>query len=107
MQAIANRPRSHPLGGPGPNFAPILPQSDCIWRREQVKRLMLILTMVALLEALLACAGYAARDTQLMRNWHPMFIEPALGFWAIILRPPPHKQRISGGRRRFGARSHY
>ena len=48
-----------------------------------MKRLMLILPRVALLVALLACAGYAARDTQLMRNWHPMFIEPALGYFGL------------------------
>ena len=36
---------------------------------------------VVLAVALLACASfaYAARDTQLMRNWHPMFIAPLLG----------------------------
>lgn len=48
-----------------------------------MKKLMVMLAMVALLVALLASAGYAARDTHLIRNWHPMFVEPALGYFGL------------------------
>jgi hypothetical protein len=40
--------------------------------------------MVALLLTLLASAGYAARDTHTMKHWHPMFVEPALVYTALV-----------------------
>ncbi len=39
--------------------------------------------MAALLLTLLASAGYAARDTHTMKHWHPMFVEPALGYFGL------------------------
>ena len=48
-----------------------------------VRRLMTVLTVSTILLALLAGAGYAARDTHTMQHWHPMLIEPALGYFGI------------------------
>ena len=45
-----------------------------------LKRLAIV---TALLIALLASAGYAAKDTHLMQHWHPMFVEPALGYFGL------------------------
>jgi hypothetical protein len=39
--------------------------------------------IVALLVASLVSAGYAARDTHTMKHWHPMLIEPALGYFGL------------------------
>jgi hypothetical protein len=39
--------------------------------------------MAALLLTLLASAGYAARDIHTMKHWHPMFVEPALGYFGL------------------------
>jgi hypothetical protein len=38
-----------------------------------------ILCLMVAFIGLLASAAYAAKDTQLMASWHPMFVEPALG----------------------------
>jgi hypothetical protein len=43
----------------------------------------LTVMMAALLLALLASAGYAARDTHTLKHWHPMFVEPALGYFGL------------------------
>ena len=45
------------------------------------KRLIVKTTMVAMI--LLVAIGYAARDTHTMKHWHPMFVEPALGYFGI------------------------
>ena len=47
------------------------------------KRLMVIAAMVALLVALLVSAGHAAKDTHTMKHWHPMLVEPALGYFGL------------------------
>jgi hypothetical protein len=39
--------------------------------------------MAALLLTLLASAGYAARDIHTMKHWHPMFVEPTLGYFGL------------------------
>ena len=41
------------------------------------------LCLIVVLIGLLASAGYAARSTQLIANWHPMFVEPALGYFGL------------------------
>jgi hypothetical protein len=42
-----------------------------------------LLACCGILVALLAGAGYATKDTQVMAHWHPMFVEPALGHFGI------------------------
>ena len=42
-----------------------------------------LLCLIVVLISLLASAGYAARDTQLIANWHPMFVEPTLGYFGL------------------------
>src|SRR5215208_818023 len=44
---------------------------------------MKLLACCGLLVFLLAGAGYAARDTQVIEHWHPMFVEPALGYFGL------------------------
>ena len=58
-----------------------------------VKRLMVVLAVVALLVALLASAGYAARNTHTMENWHPVLVEPALGYFGLSFFGHEHTRR--------------
>ena len=55
---------------------------------------MLLLLLVALLVALLASAGYAARNTHLMKHWHPMLVEPALGSFGLSFFGHEHNTRV-------------
>jgi hypothetical protein len=55
-------------------------------------RLMVLLA--ALLVALLASAGYAARNTHLMKHWHPMLVEPALGYFGLSFFGHEHNTRV-------------
>ncbi len=41
------------------------------------------LCLIVVLVGLLVPSGYAARDTQLIANWHPMFVEPTLGYFGL------------------------
>jgi hypothetical protein len=50
--------------------------------------------MVLLLAALLASAGYAARNTHLMKHWHPMLVEPALGHFGLSFFGHEHNTRV-------------
>ena len=53
-----------------------------------------------LLVALLASAGYAARNTHLMQHWHPMFVEPALGYFGLSFFGHDHtrqEHQVEGG----------
>lgn len=45
-----------------------------------VERLVLLLVVAV---TLLVAAGYAAKDTHTMKHWHPMFVEPALGYFGL------------------------
>jgi hypothetical protein len=38
---------------------------------------------VIILVVSLVSIGYAAKDTNTMKHWHPMFVEPALGYFGI------------------------
>ena len=58
------------------------------------KRLMVLLLLAALLVALLASAGYAARNTHLMKHWHPMLVEPALGYFGLSFFGHEHNTRV-------------
>jgi len=63
---------------------------------------MKILATIALLVALLVSAslGYAARDTHTMKHWHPMFVEPALGYfgWSFFGHEHTrHEHPVKGG----------
>jgi hypothetical protein len=42
-----------------------------------------LMAIAALLVALLACTGYAVKDTHTMQHWHPMLVEPALGYFGL------------------------
>jgi hypothetical protein len=59
-----------------------------------VKKSMMLLATVALLVALLASAGYAVRDTHVMKHWHPMFVEPALGYFGLSLFGHDHTRHV-------------
>jgi hypothetical protein len=62
-----------------------------------VRRLMVVL---ALLVALLSLAGYAARNTHLMQHWHPMFVEPALGYFGLSFfghEHDTHEHKVEDG----------
>jgi hypothetical protein len=61
--------------------------------RTDVKKSMVLLATVALLVALLASAGYAVRDTHVMKHWHPMFVEPALGYFGLSFFGHDHTLR--------------
>ena len=50
---------------------------------RMVKKCVLILATVTLLVVSLVSIGYAAKDTRVMKHWHPMFVEPALGYFGI------------------------
>jgi len=52
-----------------------------------VKRSIVLLACCGLLVALLASTGYAARNTHLMLHWHPMFVEPSLGYFRLRFIP--------------------
>jgi hypothetical protein len=56
------------------------------------KRLMVLLA--ALLVTLLASAGYAARNAHLMKHWHPMLVEPALGYFGLSFIGHEHNTRV-------------
>jgi hypothetical protein len=56
------------------------------------KRLIVKTTMVAMI--LLVAIGYAARDTQVMAHWHPMFVEPALGYFGISFFGHEHARHV-------------
>jgi hypothetical protein len=45
-----------------------------------VERLVLLLVVAV---TLLVAAGYVAKDTHTMKHWHPMFVEPALGYFGL------------------------
>lgn len=45
-----------------------------------VERVVLLLVVAV---TLLVAAGYAAKDTHTMKHWHPMFVEPALGYFGL------------------------
>lgn len=49
---------------------------------------------------LLASVGYAARNTHLMQHWHPMFVEPALGYFGLSFfghEHDPREHKVEGG----------
>jgi hypothetical protein len=48
-----------------------------------IRKPLAVLVTVALLMLLLTSLGYAAKDTQLMKHWHPMFVEAVLGYFGI------------------------
>lgn len=52
-------------------------------RERMAKRSTVVLACCGLLVASLASAGYAARNTHVMEHWHPMFMEPALGYFGL------------------------
>jgi hypothetical protein len=68
-----------------------------------VKRLaVLLLATVILLvvSASLVSIGYAARDTHTMQHWHPMFVEPALGYFGLSFYGHDytrHPDKVKGG----------
>ena len=45
-----------------------------------VERLVLLLVVAV---TLLVAAGYVAKATHTMKHWHPMFVEPALGYFGL------------------------
>lgn len=45
-----------------------------------VERVVLLLVVAV---TLLVAAGYVAKDTHTMKHWHPMFVEPALGYFGL------------------------
>jgi hypothetical protein len=51
-------------------------------REEQMLKRLTVM-MAALLLALPASAGYAVRDTHTMKHWHPILVEPALGYFGL------------------------
>ena len=59
-----------------------------------MKKSMVLLATVALLVALLASAGYAVRDTHVMKHWHPMFVEPALGYFGLSFFEHDHTRHV-------------
>lgn len=59
-----------------------------------MKKSMVLLATVALLVALLASAGYAVRDTHVMKHWHPMFVEPALGYFGLSFFGHDHTRHV-------------
>jgi hypothetical protein len=59
-----------------------------------VKKSMVLLATVALLVALLASAGYALRDTHVMKHWHPKFVEPALGYFGLSFFGHDHTRHV-------------
>ena len=65
-------------------------------RRRSVERMAmrLMVLLAALLVALLASAGYAARNTHLMKHWHPMLVEPALGYFGLSFFGHEHNTRV-------------
>jgi hypothetical protein len=65
---------------------------------EQIMKGLLIATV--LLVALLVSVGYTARDTHTMRHWHPMLVEPALGYFGISFfghEHTPHEHPVKDG----------
>jgi hypothetical protein len=49
---------------------------------------------VVLVVVLLTSAGYAAKDTNTMQHWHPMLIEPALGYFGISFLGHDHERHV-------------
>lgn len=47
------------------------------------RRIAMVVASLVLLVALLTSLGYAARNTQVMAHWHPMFVEAALAHYGI------------------------
>jgi hypothetical protein len=45
-----------------------------------VERVVLLLVVAV---TLLVAAGYVAKATHTMKHWHPMFVEPALGYFGL------------------------
>lgn len=67
---------------------------NCLSGKRMVKRLTTLLICSCLFVALLASAGYAARDTQTMKHWHPMFLEPALGHFGLSFFGHDHTRHV-------------
>ena len=53
----------------------------------------MVLACCGLLVASLASAGYAARNTHVMEHWHPMLVEPALGYFGLSFFGHEHTPR--------------
>jgi len=58
-----------------------------------LKRVTVTLATIALLVASLVSTAYAARDTQLMYHWHPMFIQPAFQYFGLYVFGHDHPHR--------------
>ncbi len=59
-----------------------------------------VVLLVALLAGSLASQAYVARDTHTMKHWHPMFVEPALGYfgWSFFGHEHTrHEHPVKGG----------
>ena len=69
-----------------------------------VERVVLSLVVAV---TLLVAAGYVAKDTHTIKHWHPMFVEPALGYFGLPFFGHEHTPRAPRQRRRFRTRSHH